>query len=107
MLRLQPTLCQRAVILLSGDLESIVAYGPSRTEHVSKSIAGQCCPNGGEASLSTGLDGLVYTEAPGENYLYFSSHILMLKLYSGYHTITAVQVRFYLKERFCLKKDFI
>ena len=104
MLRPQPTLCQRAVILLSGDLESTVAYGPSRTEHVSNSIAGQCCPNSGEGSLSTGLDGLVYTEAPGENYLYFSSHILMLKLYSGYHTITTVQVRFYL---FCLKKDFI
>ena len=64
-------------------------------------------PTVGKDHCPTGLDGLVYTEALGENYLYFSSHILMLKLYSGYHTIIAVQVRFYLKGRFYLKKDFI
>ena len=36
----------------------------------------------------------------GKNYLYFSSHILMLKLHSGYHSITAIH---YTKGRFSLK----
>lgn len=98
------------MIILSGNLESIVACGPSKTESESKDIAGPCCTKSEKGSLShwaRWTNGIWWHL---ENIiLYFSSHILMLKLYSSYYSITAVQnpkESFYLKVKRTFKKLF-
>lgn len=85
---LQPTLCQRPVIILPA-YSSIWSH--PRQNLQARALLSIGAQTVGKNQCHTGLDGLlVYGGIWRKCFLYFGSYILMLKLHAGYYSINAV-----------------